>query len=161
MTDQTPSTEDVRVLAALNAYYNVLHYGDTRAIAALDDYHPNNVEAMRAAVRAARNPAHDREVAAKALREAAEDIRTTWPRVELSGIGSVVFGSPASIAKHLTDRASRIGAGILVGTLVSIEHVDDIPDCEACVRIVADTAEGRRSAMLWQTDAVTITGADG
>ena len=52
-------------------------------------------------------------------------------------------------------------AGILVGTIVSIEHVDDITDCEACVRIVADTAEGRRSAMLWQNDAVTITGADG
>ena len=67
MSEQTPSTEDVRVLAALNAYYNVRHYGDTRAIAALDDYHPNNVEAMRAAVRAARNPAHDRETEAKVL----------------------------------------------------------------------------------------------
>ena len=100
MTDQTPSTEDVRVLAALNAYYNVRHYGDTRAIAALDDYHPNNVEAMRAAVRAALNPAHDREVAAKALKAMADEVRHYDSRA-----------TPRGIAAAITTRADRIEAG--------------------------------------------------
>ena len=118
MTDQTPSTEDVRVLAALNAYYNVRHYGDTRAIAALDDYHPNNVEAMRAAVRAALNPAHDREVAAKALREAAAVTDAATVKADPDGPPGYVTGfvqgrtsGRSSVSEYLRSRADRIEAG--------------------------------------------------
>ena len=113
MTDQTPSTEDVRVLAALNAYYNVRHYGDTRAIAALDDYHPNNVEAMRAAVRAARNPAHDREVAAQALYDARDD----WRKGGWAGTphhhdrGRDRIAAAQYVGDWLDTRADRIEAG--------------------------------------------------
>ena len=120
-TDQAPSTEDVRVLAALNAYYNVRHYGDTKAIAALDDYHSNNVEAMRAAVRAARNPAHDREVAAKALREMSRKL------VEMR------------LDPNLDRHASDYWSGVFQGLLAAEQYVSDEAENARADRIEAGT----------------------